>query len=85
MWQGLSGLSAFNIPSNTLTDYDLLEEKDLQCHIHSVNENEQLLTTESKVSNLGLTGCQEALAAEGTNASCKHCVMSIFHLPPQHP
>lgn len=51
-----------------------------------VNENEQYLThTESKVSNLGLEGRKVAIAAEGTSASCKHCVMFIFHLPQQHP
>lgn len=44
-----------------------------------------LTHTESKASSLGLAEWQVALAAEGTSASCKHCVMSIFHLPPQHP
>lgn len=57
----------------------------LESYGHFVNENEQHLTTESKVSNLHSAGSQVALTTEGTSASCKQCVMSIFHLPPQHP
>lgn len=75
----------FYLYRHNANDYELLDKSKLQCYKHYVNKNEQHLTIDSKVTRLGLEGCQKAHDVEGTSASCKQCVMSIFHLPPLHP
>lgn len=67
--------------SNTAIDSELLAKRNnIQCYRHFV-----AIDNWQQGFNLGLAPCQVALTVEGASASCKQCVMSIFHLPPQHP